>query len=131
MSDWHENEKGNYVLPMDDDVFTVFKDSSGSWRGMHGGQITRQGFDDAEEAISAVDDHLAGEKLLDLIPLNRGWVKSKKGWYYRRTSKRIATVKQAKGGSWYIVAGGYLVKDKWFSDRQEAQRYADVLLFDP
>ena len=131
MSDWHENENGNYVLPMDDGVFTVFKDKSGSWRGIHDGQITRQGFGDADEAMSAVDDHLAGELLLDMSSLNTGWAKSQKGGYYRRSSNGIATVRQAKGGSWYIVAGGCLVKDKWFSDRQEAQRYADVLLCDP
>ncbi len=131
MFDWQENGNGNFVLPMDDGVFTVFKDSSGSWRGIYDGQITRQGFDDAEGAMSAVEDHLAGDNPLDLIPLNTGWVKSQKGGYYRRSSRGIATVKQAKGGSWYILVGGSLVKNKWFSDRQEAQRYADTLLCDP
>ena len=131
MSDWNENGNGNYVLPMDDGVFTLFKDKSGRWRGIYDGQITKQGFGDADDAMSAVDDHLAGETLLDMSSLNTGWAKSKKGGYYRRTMRGIGTVKQASSGKWYIVVDGSMVENKWYADRQEAQRYADVLLCDP
>lgn len=127
MSDWQENANGNYVLPMGEDgVFTVVKDKSGTWRGIHDGAITKQGFEDAEQAMSAAEYHLDGERRLEFIPLEHGWRKAKKGGFYRNAVGRNVAVKQAKSGAWFVVINGSIILGKWFANSEEARRLADA-----
>lgn len=76
MSDWLENENGNYVFVEDGEVTTVFRDRLGDWRGLRSGERTRGSFDSPEELMEGIE-----LERIEFIPIvaNSGWKRAKKG----------------------------------------------------
>jgi hypothetical protein len=127
MSDWRENQNGNFVFVDDGVVTTVFRGSDGDWYGIRDGLITEEGFDDAESAMEAID-----EDEVDFCEMvgarDTGWLPAKKGGIYRQNGSGIATVKQARSGKWYVTVNGRMVEGQWLNSKAEAIKLADLLL---
>jgi hypothetical protein len=127
MSDWRENDKGNFVYFYDDIVTTVFRGSDGEWVGIRDGLITDRGFKTPHAAMEAIDC----EKVKFSVktrPVDTGWRAAKKGGFYRQCAGGIATVKQASSGKWYITVNGKMIQGHWLGAKQEAVKLADHYL---
>lgn len=129
MSDWNENSNGNFVAVDNGQVTTVFRNRDGKWQGIRYGEITDREFDAPEDAMDAID-----EEEVDFIRMKQqtsdtGWRKSKNGGLYRLAYGRMATVKQARSGKWYLTIDGSMVPDQWLDTEVEAARLADRLLY--
>jgi hypothetical protein len=127
MSDWLENENGNYVFVEDGEVTTVFRDRLGDWRGLRSGERTRGSFDSPEELMEGIE-----LEIIEFIPIvaNSGWKSAKKGGYYRKQDETFLSVKRSKSGSWYITVNGELIKNCWMPTAKEAQRIANSYVRD-
>lgn len=129
MSDWNENANGNFVAIDCGEVTTVFRNRDGYWQGIRDGEITARAFDTPEEAMEAIDEEEVDFIRTKLRAADTGWQASKSGGLYRRAYGRMATVKQATSGKWYITINGSMITDRWLDDKLEATRLADRLLY--
>ena len=66
MPEWRENGNGNFIFVEDGRVSTVFSDGEGIRRAIHDEAITRQGFETADDAMSAVDGFVMATSSLRL-----------------------------------------------------------------
>jgi hypothetical protein len=127
MSDWRENDKGNFVYFDDGIVTTVFLSIDGEWIGIRDGLITERGFKTPDAAMEAIDS----EKVKFFVktrPTDTGWLPAKKGGFYRQCSGGIATVKQASSGKWYVTVNGKMIQSHWLCTKEEAVKLADHYL---
>lgn len=129
MSDWNEKLNGNFVTVDNGQVTTVFRNQDGNWQGIRDGEITDREFDTPEDAINAIDDEEVGFKPRKARNADTGWRESKNGGLYRRSYGRIATVKQAKSGKWYVTIDGTIITGQWLDTELDAARLADRLLY--
>ena len=130
MSDWLENDNGNYVYVIDsDDVMTVYE-RNGLWFGVYDNHFTAEGFKNSEQAMTVMEKAVL-EDSLDLLvernPRPTGWLKTKTGGFQRYRNGCTMTVKQAKSGSWYLVINQNMLKDNWFKTVEEAMNKGDQL----
>ena len=56
MSNWYENDKGNFIYIDDGIVTTVFRGSDGEWIGIREGLITDKEFKTPDAAMEAIDN---------------------------------------------------------------------------
>jgi len=129
MTNWTENENGNFVNVIDtDEVMTVFKKTgSDEWSGVYDGKFLKGSYDTPEEAQDALERFVfnGDTQLAKAYPT--GWQASKKGGYYKRSANGIVSVKQAKSGKWYICSNqGLVLKNNWFDTAEEAMQKANV-----
>ncbi len=132
MSEWIENENGNFVYKMGpSDVMTVFKKkSSDGWSGVYDGSFLKGEFDAPEEAQAAMEKFvLEGDDALASKPIQLGsWRKTKKGDYFKSTEDGTISVKKASSGKWYVVSSKLgLIENQWFDTAMEAKEKADQL----
>lgn len=129
MFNWNEIKNGNHICVDDDSIqITVFPDKNGRWRGIRDERITEQGYDTAEEAMTAIEEGEVDFVRFSSGPKNTGWKPAKKGGYYCYRDGVILTAKQASSGSWYLSVDGRFVPNRWFSTYEEAARCADSLI---
>ena len=129
MCDWAENANGNFVAVDCGEVTTVFRKRDGYWQGIREGEITNCAFDTPEEAMEAIDEKKVSFIRTKERPADTGWQESKTGGLYRRAYGRIATVRQAKSGKWFVMINGSMITDQWLDTELEATRLADRLLY--
>ena len=132
MSEWIENENGNFVYKMGpSDVMTVFKKKSGDgWGGVYDGIFLKGEFDAPEEAMATMEKFvLEGDDALASKPVQlESWRKTKKGDYFKTTVDGTISVKKASSGKWYVVSSKLgLIENKWFDTAMEAKEKADQL----
>jgi hypothetical protein len=132
MSDWRENDKGNFVYVVDtDDIMVVFQRPDGEWAGVYQDRFTKGTFDTSEEAMEAMEPILNGDKSM-LKPPNPGWVANKKGsGFHIRTGGGIASVKLARSGSWFATVNGEIINGQWFASASAAMEAASRYLQRP
>ena len=128
MSDWNENQKGNFVQVDSGVVTTVFKDVDGEWMGVREGFITGKSYKTASAAMEAIDFD-AVKFSVKMKSNDTGWRKAKNGGFYRQCSVGIATAKQAKSGKWYVTVNGNMLDGQWLNTKEEAVKLADNLLW--
>jgi hypothetical protein len=108
MSEWNQNEKGNYVYKIGaDDIMTVFKKKSGNgWSGVREGEFLKGSYDTPEEAQKAMEEFVFefNSTLAAHITQNTEWKSSNKGSYYRVDEDGVTSVKRASSGKWFIVS---------------------------
>ena len=132
MSEWNQNEKGNYIYKISvDDIMTVFKKKSGDgWSGVRDGKFLKGSYDTAKKAQKAMGEFIfeCNSKLAAPISQNTGWRESKKGSYYRINEVGITTVKRAASSTWYVVTASQgMLEGHWFDTAKEAMAKADQL----
>ena len=129
MSDWRENENGNFIYPMGSDgIMTVFAAVNGGWKGVFDGSVTKAVFDTAEDAMAVMEAAVLENQRHLLTAMNLGWTRAKAGGYYRRTKQSILSVKVARSGKWHLSISGTLVKELWCDSAQDAMRQGDQLV---
>jgi len=137
---WEETGTGSWItLDGDEHIGTVFdKDNQhrwgGVWNGPNGALFLAETHITADGAKRAFERGVVEGSGSDLWSHPRpkrdqGWAPSKKGGLYRygrwpREKFAIATVKQAKSGSWYGTRDGEMI-DGWFDSAREAMRCID------
>lgn len=130
MSEWRENDNGNYVYLLDtDEVMTVFH-RNGKWFGAYADRFTEDGFCNPEKTKALMERAvLEGEHdlLVKRRPVATGWRETKSGGYQCVRHGCILTVKQARSGGWYLVVDQVPLKDHWFDSAEEAKRQGDQL----
>lgn len=129
MSDWTEKANGNFVAVDCGEVTTVFRNRDGYWQGIREGEITTRAFDTPEEAMEAIDEEEVSFIRMKERAADSGWRASKSGGLYRRAYGRMATVRQAKSGKWFVMINGSVITDQWLDTDLEATRLADRLLY--
>ena len=127
MSNWYENDKGNFVYFDDGIVTTVFRGSDGEWIGIRDGLITERGFKTPDAVMEAIDSEKV-DFSVKTRPSDTGWRAAKKGGFYRQCPGGIATVKQATSGKWYVTVNGKMIQSHWLGNKQEAVKLADHYL---
>jgi hypothetical protein len=127
MSDWRENDKGNFVYFDDGIVTTVFRGSDGEWVGIREGLITDKEFKSPDAAMKAIDEDKV-KFSVKTRPADTGWRAAKKGGFYRQCAGCIATVKLSSTGKWYVTFNGKMIQGHWLSTKQEAVKLADHYL---
>ena len=127
MSNWRENDKGNFVCVDDDIITTVFPGVNGEWIGIREGLITDKEFKTPDAAMEAIDDDKV-KFCVKTRPADSGWRATKKGGFYRQCAGGIATVKQASSGKWYITVNGKMIQGHWLGTKQDAVKLADHYL---
>ena len=127
MSNWRENEKGNFVYFDDGIVTTVFLGVDGEWIGIREGLITDKEFNTPDAAMEAIDEDKV-KFSVKTLPADTGWRAAKKGGIYRQNANGIATVKQARSGKWYVTFNGKMIQGYWFGTKEEAVKLADHYL---
>ncbi len=129
MSDWNEKMNGNFVTIDNGQVTTVFRNNEGHWQGIRDGEITERAFDTPEEAMEAIDEEEVSFIRMKERVDDTGWRTSKSGGLYRRAYGRMATVRQAKSGKWFVMINGSMITDQWLDTALEATRVADRLMY--
>ena len=125
--EWTESQDGNFYRPLDGDVIvTVCLCKDGRWRGISDDKITGESFGAAEKAMRAID-----HKDVTFIPIrsrDTGWKAAKKGGFYRQVRGTTYTIKQTGNGSWFVMDGADLIKNRWFPTAEAAKGYVSSLI---
>jgi hypothetical protein len=124
------------VLIDDDDVEATVFFKDGEWGGVWNGASDRQPrvlkakYEDADRVIELMDQAIVegAESSLWWEPaLTWRKTKDRKGWYCKVAGGAVASVKQAKTGSWYASRMGEAMlgrhgRAEWFASAEEAKQ---------
>ena len=124
---WEQSQNGNFYRTLDSGlIVTACLCKDGRWRGISDDKITDESFDAAEKAMNAIDH----EDVI-FIPFgsrDTGWKAAKKGGFYRQVRGTTYSIKQTGNGSWFVMDGADLVKNRWFPTAEAAKGYVSSLI---
>ena len=125
--EWLESQNGNFYRTLDSGlIVTVCLCKDERWRGISDERITDESFDSSAEAMRAID-----HKDVTFIPFrsrDMGWKAAKKGGFYRQVRGTTSTIKQTGNGSWFVMDGADLIKNRWFPTAEAAKGYVSSLI---
>ena len=130
MSNWSENQNGNFVYVIDtDEVMCVFPNQTfGGWTGRLNDTFLKGSYDTPEEAQEAMEKLVfEGQSSLGKTATS-SWKPAKKGGFYRQNANGIVTVKQARTGKWFVTYNGEMIQGRWFDTLEEAKQLANSLI---
>ncbi len=124
---WEQSQNGNFYRTLDSGlIVTVCLCKDGRWRGISDERITDESFDSCEEAMSAVDQ--GDVSFIPFPPRDTGWKAAKKGGFYRQVRGTTYSIKQTGNGSWFVMDGADLIKNRWFPTADAAKGYVSSLI---
>ncbi len=125
--EWLESQNGNFYRTLDSGlIVTVCLCKDELWRGISDNKITSDFFESAERAMKGID---RGD--ITFIPMrarDTGWKTAKKGGFYRQVRGTTYTIKQTGNGSWFVMDGADLIKNRWFPTAEAAKGYVSRLI---